>query len=204
MGLRRHVTSLRNLLTDVRFGGRFLGGGQRTRFADAHATDVANSDYLAMAEMFSRIPIADDSVIVDVGCGKGRVINFLLSRGIRCEIIGIELDPEVAHATAQRLRNYANVRIVSGSIIDRWPEHATVFYAYNPFGAPVVERFCDLLETHKRPFVLLYYNCRHRDIFERRGFRMQLFRRDSVTAFHRRLRDADVIHDFCIIQQKSD
>ncbi|HTC16681.1 MAG TPA: class I SAM-dependent methyltransferase [Steroidobacteraceae bacterium] len=204
MRFQRHITSLRNLLRDVRFGGRFLGGGQATRFAHAHATDVANSDYLAMAEVFGRIAIADDDVIVDVGCGKGRVINFLLSRGIKCEIIGIEIDPEVARVTARRLRHYRNVSIVAGSVIDRWPEHATIFYAYNPFDAPVVERFCDLLAAHTRPFVVLYYNCRHRGVFERRGFHLEFLPRASVPGFQRRLADTDLIHDFCIIEPRPD
>jgi SAM-dependent methyltransferase len=202
MGIRlqRHVRSLRNVVLDVRFGGRFLGGGAPTRFAHLHAHAVANSDYLAMEEVFGRASITDNSVIVDVGCGKGRVINFLLSRGIKCEIIGVEIDPEVASATARRLRRYRNVRIVSGNILEQWPQNATLFYVYNPFGAPVVERFCDRLAAHPRPFVLLYYNCVHRDIFASRGFRLEFHSRDTVPAFRHRLGDRDMIHDFCIIQ----
>jgi SAM-dependent methyltransferase len=198
--IQRRVRTLRNLILDVRFGGRFLGGGEPTRFAHLHATAVANSDYQAMAEVFGRVPITDDSVIVDVGCGKGRVINFLLSRAITCDIIGIEIDPGVARATARRLRRYANVRIVAGNIIDEWPESATVFYVYNPFGAPVVEQFCDRLAAHPRPFVVLYYNCIHRGIFERRGFRLEYHRREAVAAFRSRLADTDMIHDFCLIR----
>ncbi len=98
--IKRRIRSLRNLILDVRFGGRFLGGGEPTRFAHLHARDVANSDYQAMAEVFAHAPITDDSVIVDVGCGKGRVLNFLLGQGVKCDIIGIEIDPNVARATA--------------------------------------------------------------------------------------------------------
>jgi len=198
--LKRHVRSLRNLILDVRFGGRFLGGGQATRYAHLHAHCVANSDYLAMAEMFGRVPLGDNSVIVDVGCGKGRVINFLLSRGVKCEIIGVEIDADVARATAHRLKRYRNVTIVTGNILDQWPGNATLFYVYNPFGAPVVEQFCDRLAAHPRPFVVLYYNCVHRDIFARRGFRLQFHQRDTVAAFRHRLGDTDMIHDFCLIE----
>jgi protein-L-isoaspartate O-methyltransferase len=198
--LQRYARSLRNLIRDVRFGGRFLGGGVPTRFAHLHANDVANSDYHAMAEMFGRVALSEHSVVVDVGCGKGRVINFLLSRGAKCEIIGVEIDPDIARATAQRLRRYPNVRIETGNIIDLWPERATVFYVYNPFGAPVVEQFCDRLAAHSRPFVVLYYNCLHRQIFERRGFRVEYHPRDRLPAFQRRLGDTDMIHDFCLVE----
>jgi protein-L-isoaspartate O-methyltransferase len=201
--LKRHFRSLRNLILDVRFGGRFLGGGQPTRFQHLHAHGVANSDYLAMAEMFGRVPVSDDSVIVDVGCGKGRVINFLLSRRVKCDIIGVEIDQDVARATAQRLRRYRNVRIVTGNILDQWPRNATLFYVYNPFGAPIVEQFCDRLAVHPRPFIVLYYNCVHRDIFASRGFRLQFHRRDTVAAFRHRLDDIDMIHDFCLIEPRA-
>ena len=198
----RYSRTLRNLILDIRFGGRFLGGGEPTRFAHLHAKDVANSDYLAMAVMFARVPLSRDSVIVDVGCGRGRVINFLLSRRIKCEIIGVELDPVVAHATAHRLRRYPNVTIVPGNIIDAWPKRGTVFYVYNPFGAPIVEQFCERLAAHTHPFVVLYYNCIHRDIFESRGFEVEFHPRNTEAAFQSRLGDRDMIHDFCFIRPR--
>jgi SAM-dependent methyltransferase len=198
--VKRRIRSLRNLMRDVRFCGRFLGGGEPTRFAHLHAKDVANSDYQAMAEVFGHVPIKDDSVIVDVGCGKGRVLNFLLGQGVKCDIIGIEIDPDVALTTARRLRRYSNVRIVTGNIVDAWPESGTVFYVYNPFAAPVVEQFCDRLAAHPRSFVVLYYNCIYREPFERHGFQVEFHARETIPAFRSRLHDTDMIHDFCVIR----
>jgi hypothetical protein len=52
--------------------GRPLGGTIKTRFAHLGAYDTANADYKDLAKLFAHL-------LVDVGCGKGRAINWFLS-----------------------------------------------------------------------------------------------------------------------------
>jgi hypothetical protein len=68
------------LLVDLRFGGG-VHGVVPTRYAHLGAETVANSDYAAL----KTIPwdIHGPDVLVDVGCGKGRVINWWLKCGFR-------------------------------------------------------------------------------------------------------------------------
>lgn len=159
---------LRNIVMDVKYGA-FLGGIKRSPFQDQGAYDTVNSDYRILSEIFSACPIGRDDVLVDVGCGRGRVINWWLEQGLGNEIIGIELDEDVASRTRTRLWRHRNVKIITGSVIDNVPPNGTVFYLYNPFDAAVMIRFKQaLVETLEDPgsVRIVYYNCEHVVVFE--------------------------------------
>jgi SAM-dependent methyltransferase len=139
---RRGARLARNAWLDLRYG-RFLGGTVTTRFAHLGAFDTANSDYDDLAGLFAAAGLSPDDVIVDVGCGRGRVLNWLLAHHPENVVYGIELDPEIAAATARRLRRHPSVRIVCGDATELLPVEATVFYLFNPFEEHVVRRFAE-------------------------------------------------------------
>ena len=139
---RRGARLTRNAWRDLQYGS-FLGGTVTTRFAHLGAFDTANSDYDDLPALFAAARLGADDVIVDVGCGKGRVVNWLLAHHPENVVYGIELDPEIAAATARRLRRYPSVRIVCGDATALLPVEATVFYLFNPFEEHVVRRFAE-------------------------------------------------------------
>jgi SAM-dependent methyltransferase len=160
---------LQNLVMDLRFGG-WAGGIVASPFAAQGASRVQSTSYAALARLHARndIRIAPDDVLVDVGCGRGRVINWWLSRGWRNRMVGLELVPRIAGETAERLRRFPNVEIRCGDAVQTVPPEGTFFYLYNPFDAPVMSRFADaLLARADRPRELriVYFNCRHLDVF---------------------------------------
>jgi len=109
-------------------------------------------------------------VLVDVGCGKGRVINSWLADGYSNRMIGVELDAEIAASTRARLRHFQNVSIVCGDIVANFPDDGTLFYLFNPFDAPVMMRFKDRLKqsVSRSPIgeaTVIYYNCCHAEVF---------------------------------------
>jgi SAM-dependent methyltransferase len=160
---RRMATSM---LLDLRYGG-LLRGVVETRFGDQGATHTINTPYDVLAASFRPGEIRAGDVLVDVGCGKGRVINWWLRSGFRNRIIGIELDPEVAAKTRRRLRRHQNVSIICGDAIDELPADGSVYYLYNPFKAPVVRAFRDrLAEMSAGEVRIYYYHPRHIDLFE--------------------------------------
>lgn len=65
------------------------------------ANGVYHTDYSVINTIFSLVPIGEQDVLVDVGCGKGRVINYWLSQGYTNKMVGLELDPQVAAQTVQ-------------------------------------------------------------------------------------------------------
>ena len=160
-----------NLATDLRYGG-YCGGTVSNPFAESGASRVQSTDYAALARVHRRnaIDLRPTDVLVDVGCGKGRVINWWLSRGLRNPIVGLELLPAVAEAAARRLRRHPNVRIVPGDAIANLPADGTFFYLYNPFDERRMEAFADALArraARPRDLRVLYFNCRHLDVFLR-------------------------------------
>ncbi len=123
------VRSARNILLDLRYGG-LAGGYIRNRYPGA--TGVASTDYGLMSQIFGG-RVRDDDVLVEVGCGKGRVINWWLAQGYRNRIVGLEIMEEVADKTRARLRRFPNVTILAGDAIQNLPPDGTLFYLANPF-----------------------------------------------------------------------
>lgn len=137
-----------------------MGGSEVTRFGASGAYDISNTDYLVLGAIF-RDRIAPDDVLVDVGCGKGRVLNHWLASGLKNTMIGIELDPDVASRTVRRLRRYSNVTVLTGDAVELLPAETTVCYLFNPFAEDIVARFKGSFESRCPSALLIYYNPKH-------------------------------------------
>jgi SAM-dependent methyltransferase len=170
----RALKLLRNAQMDLRFGG-FLGGSIATRHADLGARDIQNSEYSDLPILFAAAGLGTDDVVVDVGCGKGRVLNWLLAHRRGCRLYGIELDRDVCARTARRLRRWPNVTILCGDATELLPADATVFYLFNPFDRTVMQRFADaVLALPPRPRRIVYYRAKDLDVFrDRPRFRVR-------------------------------
>src|SRR5262245_10133871 len=126
---------------DLRFGGKLCRTDlDETIYRDGRHTMV-HSGYHVLRDIFARVPIDENDVLVDVGCGEERVINFWLSQGLTNLMIGIEAVERVANRTRERYREYYNVSIVTGDALENIPENGTLFYLYNPFSDDIVDRF---------------------------------------------------------------
>jgi hypothetical protein len=162
--------TIRTFILDLRYGG-YCGGEIPSRFADLGADRTGSSDYQQLDELFRRakVDIKPADVLVDIGCGKGRVINYWLARGYRNRIVGLELDSDIADSVRRRIRSWPNVAIAAGDAVDNLPEDGTIFYAFNPFNAAVMARLKARMEAlfrGTREVVLLYYNCHYTGVFE--------------------------------------
>lgn len=160
--IRRASKAAQNAVRDLRYGAP-LGGVIKTRYAHLGAHHTANSDYRDLALLFADAPVSSEDVIVDVGCGKGRAINWFLSRYPRNAIYGIEIDPEICARTAARLRRRRNVTIICGDATKLLPADGSLFYLNNPFTESVVEEFAAavLRKPAAVPVRIVYYNCKY-------------------------------------------
>ncbi|MGZ5896830.1 MAG: class I SAM-dependent methyltransferase [Xanthobacteraceae bacterium] len=104
-------------LTDIRYGAILKGDGG-TRFKHLGVTGTVSSGYDVLPSLFAG-QVRPDDVLVDVGCGKGRVLNWWLEHYPRHKIYGIEIDPELAHEARQRLHKFPNVTILTGDACRR-------------------------------------------------------------------------------------
>src|SRR5215510_10964407 len=99
-----HVIKERTLASalDLRFGGKLCATNLNERVYKNGAHTMVHSAYHILRDIFAQVPISKDDVLVDVGCGEGRVINFWLSRGLKNQIIGLEIVPDVAKRARER------------------------------------------------------------------------------------------------------
>lgn len=105
-------------------------------------------------------------VLVDVGCGTGRVLNYWLSQKYRNRIFGLEMLEKVADATRSRLKAYDNVTIVTGNAIDHLPPEGTLYFLFNPFDEDILSSFQEqLLKIATQPVRIIYYAPVHLNIF---------------------------------------
>ena len=151
---------VQNARLDLRYGIR--AGGVEPSFAEG-ANLTLSTQVSALSLLFdpSRCPIQRGDVLVDVGCGRGRVIAYWLSRGVGNRIIGVEINPAIAHDTARRFRAYPNVSVLAGDVVEVLPEDGTLFFLFHPFDLRVMRRFRDRLAARVRELPALrvvYYN----------------------------------------------
>ena len=154
-------------LTDLRYGGYF-GGVRKTRYGHLGAHDTASSFYFVLSRLFAKCPVKASDVLVDVGCGKGRVINWWLRKGYKNRIVGIELDEIVAAEAMRTFKKHENVEIICGNAIDAIPPDGTLFYIYNSFNGKVMTEFKDRLKqvcTNIDDVRIYYVNCEFLDSF---------------------------------------
>lgn len=151
----RGPTILRSALRDLKHG-QLLAGTIRTRFAHLGAFHTTNSPYADLDRLFAGVDVGPGDVIVDVGCGKGRALNWFLERYPGNRIKGIELDPEICRKTARRLRRHANVTILCGDAATLLPPDGTIFYLFNPFDGAVMTRFATAVLTLPAATIVYY------------------------------------------------
>ncbi len=131
-------------------GMRLNSGHPNDRFNTAYSGTPPSFFYRALEHWQSSIgstPLSDYT-FVDVGCGKGRAVMLASTFSFR-QALGVELNPALA-ATARRnltvwqssARPCADLDILTADALEfPVPLSPVVFYVFNPFGAPVVERF---------------------------------------------------------------
>jgi hypothetical protein len=167
--VRRLPKIVRNAVQDLRFG-KPLGGTVKTRYAHLGAHDVGNADYDDLAILFGEADVRPDDVIVDVGCGKGRSLNWLLAHHPQNRLIGIEIDPAICAQTAKRLRRFEQLTIRCGDATTMLPPEGTLFYLFNPFDESVMVRFRDALAAARADIAsrtrIVYYNWKALHVFE--------------------------------------
>ncbi|MEI6579577.1 MAG: methyltransferase domain-containing protein [Eubacteriales bacterium] len=131
---------------DTRIGKDSLEKVIESKHQDQGANETQSTDYRVLKNIFNDYKLTDSDVFVDVGCGQGRVISYLIYKKSKCRFIGIELDKEVMEYTQNRFKDFDNVSIINDNVLTCIPEDATVFYLFNPFNGNVFVAFIEEIE----------------------------------------------------------
>lgn len=160
---------------DLRYSGRMLHGNKVSNFKHIGANDVYHTDYSVMPLIFSNLCIDPEDVLVDVGCGQGRVINYWLSKNYQNQIIGLEIDPDIAKNAESQFANRFNVKIIQGDAVENLPPEGTVFYFYNPFDEQKVVEFEQKVReiTRENQIKVIYYNPKSISVFDKQRWNVR-------------------------------
>ena len=167
--IRQLKRKIQNRAFDFIYTKDNLGEFGPSEYAEFGAHPAQSSGIWLLSYIFRKIyHIKPSDVLVDVGCGQGRVILWWLSQRYNNKIIGLEIDENIAKAAGKRLDKYHNVQIITGGAIENIPSDGTLFYLFNPFGADQMKRFKTRLEEmflERGNVTIVYYYCRQIDIF---------------------------------------
>lgn len=112
--------------------------------------------------------INQNDVFADIGCGQGRVLNWLLLNGFRNKIYGVEYESDIAEGLIKRLAKFNNVKILVGDALQLEFADATFFYMANPFDEELTRRFKNKLKnmaSSDHPLTIIYYRILHLNVF---------------------------------------
>jgi cyclopropane fatty-acyl-phospholipid synthase-like methyltransferase len=124
--------------------------------------------YATIFAILKKISLTPSDVVLDIGCGKGRMICCAALFPVR-EVIGIEHSPELCANAAQnasRLRHKCSPITIKNERAEHFDFGGiNVFYFYNSFGPPLLDevlaRIERALQDNPRPIRFIYANPVH-------------------------------------------
>ncbi len=122
--------------------------------ADLYSTGYAGSQPSIIRKILRLIPNLETFALVDIGCGKGRVLAVASEFPLR-EIIGVELSPKlaaIARANAaimnERFSERTPITVIEGDAAQTLlPEGDVVVYLCNPFFKKLMKRVVTNIEN---------------------------------------------------------
>ncbi len=121
------------------------------------ATGSQSTCYWTLDRIFADSSFDKDDAFIDVGCGKGRILAYMIGKKYPCSLTGVELNDEVASYAADWAEKYDNVKIISGSAFDLDYNEYTVLFMGRPFEPEMFYKFIDKLENELKHSIRLYY-----------------------------------------------
>ena len=144
-------------LRDIWYCGSLLARDQKVEVEGA--TAYSPTWYWALYEIFKDAEFTKDDSFVDIGCGEGRVLLWLIKNGFPGQITGIEKDPKVAAIAKKWMKRRPNerVKLIEGDAMEQSYEDYTVIYIFRPFNEEYFERLLLRIESQLTHPIRFYY-----------------------------------------------
>jgi len=185
-GLRNTLAILLSYIADYSFDVRYGTDTRSWASLDSLVIDSSNVQHgemyqptlaLPLARLFRALQLPDDTVLVDLGCGKARVLLVAAQAGLETAR-GVEFSPQLCHIArrnclvfAQKTHVATTFEIFEGDVVDYAvrPDE-TVFFLYNPFDGQILRRVLENIRVsqraYPRPVWIVYRNAVHRAIID--------------------------------------
>ena len=132
--------------------------------ADEHHHPYEPTPYAVLDRLIESEYITKDDVVIDYGCGKGRV-DFYLASKIGCKAIGIEYDERIFAYAEKNLatfmsKNKPGFKCISAE--DYKVVDGDCFYFFNPFTVEILQSVLSRIltsyyENPRQIFLFFYY-----------------------------------------------
>ena len=121
------------------------------------ATGSQQTHYRILDEIFKELSFAESDSFIDVGCGKGRILAYMLSQKFKGKLTGIELNEDVASIAQKWSRPYDNVTVIAGDAFALDLTQYNVFFLGRPFEKKTFVAFLKKFENEIREKVTFIY-----------------------------------------------
>lgn len=111
------------------------------------STGSESTRYWSLDTIFKDFDFSQSGSFIDIGCGKGRVLAFMHSKGYRGQLFGIEHNPDVAEFTKQWADKKENITILSGDAFNLNCNDYSFMFFNRPFTQDVFEAFVKKIES---------------------------------------------------------
>ena len=180
---------LRDGLIDRRICGQSLVKYVPSVFRDdangVGMTGSQSTSYIILNRVFSHVTLTPEDSFLDVGCGKGRVLAFLLKNRAPCALSGVEIN-EISGCVAQEwTARYPQVTVTIGDAFQLDYNPYTVLFLGRPFLPKTFLEFIERLEnTLIHPITFIYWVDQQSGYLlqERPGWEMEY--RETLTTIH--------------------
>ena len=151
-----------DILLDRKICGQSLIRYEKSVFRDdgdgVGMTGSQATRYLVLKKIFERVDIKDTDSFIDVGCGKGRVLAYLVSHGYKCSINGIEINEVSAKIAKEWTAKYPQINFMIGDAFKLNYNDYTILFFGRPFLPVTFLEFIELIESQlTHPIQLVYW-----------------------------------------------
>ena len=157
------ITSISELLWDVRLKIRTCG--RDASHSDEDRYPYEPTPYSVLVRLADSGYITRKNLLLDYGCGKGRV-GFFLSQMTGCSCVGIEMDAgfyRSAKQNREKAVSKSKVRLVRRRAEEyEIPSKVDAIYFFNPFSVEILEKVMErvresFFKTPRRILFFFYY-----------------------------------------------
>lgn len=143
---------------DLRYGLRLLDDEKYSPFYDIGCYHTQSIEYEELGNIFCKYSFQSNCTITDIGCGRGRLFNYLLFKKYDGKMIGVEIDPEISAFTRKRLKRFNSVEIITGNALSINLPSTTDYFLFCPFNYELTREFVrHIEEIHNHVRVIYYY-----------------------------------------------
>ena len=148
-------------------------------------TGSQSTSYIILSRIFSHVSLTKADSFLDVGCGKGRVLAFLLKEHAPCALRGVEIN-EISGKVAQEwTAGYDQADVTLGDAFELDYNPYTVLFLGRPFLPKTFLEFIERLEgslTHPITFIYWVDQQSGHLLKDRPGWEMKY--REKLSAIH--------------------